>query len=152
MGNEIDALRIENAHLREAFGLMEKAYNLNEREVEIARASRQQALLCVEDLKRQLKEYEAEVARLRQRLEDVNIKDAAKTAEINILTAENRKLCERKAWYGDYLDLRSRYAEAVQNAYREGFGKGWGQGWDHGDLARPCDAAWLQSEARGRLT
>lgn len=44
--------------------------------------------------------------------------------------------------------LRERHAAAVQKAYREGFGKGWGQGWDHGDLARPCDAAWLASEAR----
>jgi hypothetical protein len=96
----------------------------------------------------------AEVKRLRQRLEDVNIKDAAKTAEINILTAENRKLCERKAWYGDYLALRQRHAEAVEKAFRDGYSAG---GDDmsaahHNEYYVGEDAAWLASEAKARLT
>lgn len=88
----------------------------------------------------------AEVKRLREANMELRVQlrgeADARVGDLQQLSAEQASLEH------DLTALRERHAEAVEAAYREGFGKGWGQGWDHGDLARPCDAAWLQSEAR----
>ena len=54
---------------------------------------------------------EAEIATLRQRLSDVNVKDAVKTNEINILTTEVRQLQQRLV---DVEDDRCMWIDACQ--------------------------------------
>lgn len=46
------------------------------------------------EIQKQLSDQRAELELVKQRLEDVNIKDSGKTREINILTDENNRLQE----------------------------------------------------------
>ena len=49
----------------------------------------------------EINRLQAEVERLKERLEDIYLKDTGKTREINILTKENRQLREALEYYAE---------------------------------------------------
>ena len=117
------AERIENAHLREAFITMERAYNAGEAELDALRE--------------------------RDRVLSKHLEDRATARDPlaqSLIAAENAAMERAKRAEAECIALRERHAVEVEEAFREGFYVAW-----DGDDQYLVDASWQASEARKRV-